>query len=195
MDELDQFLAWFLAQGPSLGKVPLMSSVANLGSVSEGGHVMSGVWYRKEQFQVELFMIAGPMIIPEHTHPNVDSYEVLIGGQIRFSHSGKWLMPETYCTDINYDGTSVYRGQKVRVNHNASHGGVVGPGGAMFFSVQRWLNGVEPHNIALDWNGYTASQQQLNNVKFGTASFTEQKTEQMAVANKTLHTKDANQLA
>jgi len=189
MDELDQFLIWFLAQGPSLGKSPVISAVTNLGNVTEGGHVMSGVWYRKEQFQVELFMIAGPMIIPEHTHPNVDSYEVLIGGQIRFSHTGKWLIPDTYCNDISEDGSSPYRGNKIRVNHNQFHGGIVGEGGAMFFSVQHWLNGVKPHNIGLDWNGYTASQEQLDKIKFGNAMFLDKKEEQMAVSSVELFNK------
>lgn len=186
MDELDQFLTWFLAQGPLLGKVPVMSSVNALGFDEQGGNVMSGIWYRKGNLQVELFMIAGPLIIPEHTHPNVDSYEVLVGGQIRFSHSGKWLIPETYQHDKAEDGTSPYRGNTIRVNHNNPHGGIVGPGGAMFFSVQRWLNGVEPHSVALDWNGLTTSQQQLDKIKFGAASFIEQKTEQMAVASNQL---------
>ena len=181
MDELDEFVLWFVSQGPGLGKVAVMSAVTTLGNDSQGGNVMSGVWYRKDQFQVELFMIAGPLIIPEHTHPNVDSYEVLLGGQIRFSHSGKWLIPETYQVDIGDNGTSPYRGNRVKVKHNDPHGGVVGPEGAMFFSVQHWLNGVTPHCVALDWDGRTASQEQLNKLKFGSASFVPEKTEQMAV--------------
>ena len=181
-DELDDFLTWFLAQGPILGKIPVMSAVTTLGNDSQGGNVMSGVWYRKDKFQVELFMIAGPWIIPEHIHPNVDSYEVLLGGQIRFSRNGKWLIPETYQIDVDEKGTSPYRGETVRVNHDTPHGGVVGSGGAMFFSVQYWLNEVTPHCVALDWDGYTASQEQLEKLKFGNASFTEQKTEDMAAS-------------
>jgi hypothetical protein len=182
-DELDDFLTWFLAQGPILGKIPVMSSVTSLGHDNNGGNVMSGVWYKNKQFQVELFMIAGPWIIPEHTHPNVNSYEVLLGGQIRFSCNGNWLIPETYQIDVSENGTSPYRGETVRVNHNTPHGGIVGPGGAMFFSVQHWLNDVEPHNIALDWNGYTASQEQLDKLKFGNASFEKEKTELMAISS------------
>lgn len=187
MDELYDFLTWFMAQGPVLGRVPVVSAVSNMGLVPEGGNLMSGVWYRKGQFQVELVMIAGPMIIPEHTHPNVDSYEVLIGGQIRFSHTGKWMIPETYSTDMLEDGISPYRGSTIRVNHDQLHGGIVGAGGAMFFSVQHWLNGVAPHNIATDWDGYTASQKQLDVIKSGNAMFCNEKVEQMAVSSKTQH--------
>jgi hypothetical protein len=182
-DELDEFLLWFVSQGPNLGKVPVMQAVTTLGHDGKGGNVMSGVWYRKGQFQVELLMIVGPWIIPEHTHPNIDSYQVLLGGQIRFSRHGEWLTPETYQVDINDDGTSPYRGQRIRVNHNDLHGGVVGPEGVMYFSVQHWLNGVEPHSVGLDWNGRTASQQQLDKLKFGNASFEKEKTEQMAVSS------------
>ena len=182
-DELSDFLAWFLAQGPVLGKIPVMSAVYNFGQDNQGGHVMSGIWYKNKQFQVELFIVSGPCIIPEHTHPNVDSYEVLLGGQIRFSRDGKWMIPETYQVDVNEKGTSPYRGETVRVNHNTPHGGVVGPGGAIFFSVQHWLNGVEPHSVGLDWNGRTASQEQLDKLKFGTALFEKEKTENMAVSS------------
>ena len=181
-DELDDFLTWFLAQGPILGKIPVMSAVTTLGNDSQGGNVMSGVWYRKDKFQVELFMIAGPWIIPEHIHPNVDSYEVLLGGQIRFSRNGKWLIPETYQIDVDEKGTSPYRGETVRVNHDTPHGGVVGSGGAMFFSVQKWLNDIEPHSVGLDWSGITSSKEHLEKLKFGNASFTEQKTEDMAAS-------------
>lgn len=182
-DELHDFLAWFLAQGPVLGKVPVMSAVNNFGQDSQGGHVMSGIWYRNKQFQVELFIVSGPCIIPEHTHPNVDSYEVLLGGQIRFSSEGKWLIPETYQVDVEKNGTSPYRGETVRVNHNTPHGGLVGDGGAMFFSVQHWLNEVDPHSVGFDWNGYTSSQEQLNKIKFGHALFLDKKVEQMAISS------------
>jgi hypothetical protein len=179
-DELHDFLTWFLAQGPVLGKVPVMSAVNNFGQDNQGGHVMSGIWYRNKQFQVELFIVSGPCIIPEHTHPNVDSYEVLLGGQIRFSRDGKWLIPETYQVDVSKNGTSPYRGETVRVSHNTPHGGVVGDGGAMFFSVQHWLNGIEPHSVGFDWSGITSSQSHLDKLKFGDAFFVEQKTPQMA---------------
>ena len=182
-DELDDFLTWFLSASPTLGKIPVMSAVTSFGKDEQGGHVMSGVWYRKEQFQVELFIVSGPCIIPEHTHPNVDSFEVLLGGQIRFSHSSKWKIPETYQVDTNIDGTSPYRGNTIRVNHNDPHGGIVGPGGAMFFSVQHWLNDVKPHSVGLDWNGYTSSEEHLNKLKFGNASFEKEKTELMAVGH------------
>ena len=79
-------------------------------------------------------------------------------------------------------GTSPYRGETVRVNHDTPHGGVVGSGGAMFFSVQYWLNEVTPHCVALDWDGYTASQEQLDKLKFGNASYIKQKTEDMAAS-------------
>lgn len=181
MDELDEFLMWFLSQGPVLGRSPVMSSVTSFGQDEQGGQVISNVWYRKDQFQVELFTVVGPCIIPEHTHPNVNSYEVLIGGQIRFSHLGKWMMSDTYQQDTTEDGLSPYRGQKVRVNHNDPHGAVVGPGGGMFFSVQHWLNGVKPSSVGFDWDGRTSSEEHLTKVKFGNPSFIK-KTEKMAVS-------------
>ena len=33
-------------------------------------------------------------VVPEHTHPNVNSYEIYLTGTIFFSHSGKWVYPK-----------------------------------------------------------------------------------------------------
>jgi len=161
-DPLEQFLHWFLTQGSRIGMVPL------LGAVVQTDKVASIIWYRKAPFQVELFIIPPHYIVPEHTHPNVDSFEVYLGGQINFSHTGKYTthwenqIPDQY-------GCSPLRGTVTRVRPNDPHGGTFGPSGGVFFSVQHWLNGVEPHRVGFDWDGAVVGPEHMARVVYGDA--------------------------
>jgi hypothetical protein len=109
------------------------------------------------------------VIIPEHTHPNVDSFEVYVGGQVRFSHQGKWLISEEDLTTPTDIGTSIRRGVSWRVKPSDVHGAMTGPEGGVFMSVQHWLNGVEPHCVAADYSGIVMGDHHLSTVKFGDA--------------------------
>lgn len=161
LDPLDQFLAWFLNHGTVLGRVPLFSAVSKIEGVTRV------VWYRDPPFQVELFIAPPGCIIPEHTHPNVDSYEIYIGGQIRFSHSGKFIVPEEDIETPTESGASRRRGYITRVRPDDPHGGTFGPGGGVFFSVQHWLNGVDPHSVANDYSGAVMGPDHYSQVKAG----------------------------
>lgn len=164
LDELETFCRNFLQKMPVLGAVPFEGAVHMIQDVT------SILLYRHGQFQVQLFAVPEGTIIPEHTHPNVDSIEVYMGGNIHFSHSGKYM----------YDAASLVansgpfklaakRGATIRVRPNDVHGGVFGEGGGVFLSVQHWLNGVKPHCVAADYEGITMGEHHLSNVKYGKA--------------------------
>jgi hypothetical protein len=89
MDELEQFCANFLKQ-----QTPMLGAVPFVGAVSMVENVTSILLYRQGQFQVQMFAAPAGTVIPEHTHPNVDNIQVYVGGNIRFSHSGKYIYPE-----------------------------------------------------------------------------------------------------
>ena len=125
------------------------------------------LWYRKDPFQIQMFVVPPNHIIPEHTHPNVDSYEVYPGGQIRFSHTGKFIIDEAGLDVPNEHGLSKVRGRIIRVKPNDKHGGVFSPSGGVFFSVQRWLNGVPPHCVSADYNGVVMGLEHMAGVVFG----------------------------
>ena len=128
------------------------------------------VWFRDGQFQVELFIVPPNYIIPEHTHPNVDSYEVYLGGQIKFSHTGKWVNDyELEPSEQANPGTALNRGRVIRVKPTDRHGGQFGPSGGVFMSVQHWLNGVKPHCVAADYIGAVVGPDHLSKVKYGSA--------------------------
>ena len=57
----------------------------------------------------------------------------------------------------------------MRVRPNDVHGGVFGPGGGVFLSIQHWLNGVEPHCVARDYTGITMGRDHQSKVLFGKA--------------------------
>ena len=61
------------------------------------------------------------------------------------------------------------RGRVIRVRSNDKHGGVFGPSGGVFFSVQRWLNGVKPHCVSADYNGVVMGPDHMAGVVFGDA--------------------------
>lgn len=160
-DPLDDFLEWFLNRGTVLGRVPLFDAVSKVENVTRV------VWYRDPPFQVELFIAPAGCIIPEHTHPNVDSYEIYIGGQIKFSHSGRFIVSDEDIARPTESGASCLRGKIIRVRPDDPHGGTFGPAGGVFFSVQHWLHGVEPHSVANDYTGPVMGPDHLAQVKAG----------------------------
>ena len=165
MDELERFCAAFLKNTPVIGAVPFAKAVWQIEDVT------SILLYRRDQFQVQMFATPGPVIIPEHTHPNVDSIEVYVGGDIHFSHSGKYLYPkEQLYANSGPLALCNRRGLQIRVRPNDLHGGVIGEGGGVFLSVQHWLNGVKPHCVAADYSGVTMGKNHMKQVVYGEAS-------------------------
>lgn len=159
-DDLSGFLNWVLRELPSIWAAPKKDSVWRVGEVT------STLLYRQAPYQVQLFSVPGGTIIPEHTHPNVDSYEVYIGGDIKFSFEGEYVHSDEELEEDQY-GLSKARGNVIRVRPNNKHGGVFGPGGGVFLSVQKWLNGVEPHCVALDYIGTCVDEHHYQSVVTG----------------------------
>ncbi|MBM4224903.1 MAG: hypothetical protein FJ167_08950 [Gammaproteobacteria bacterium] len=159
VDYLEMFFDWFAKQRLWVGAVPMNGAV----NFIEG--VTSVLWYRSGPFQVQLFVVPPNYIIPEHTHPNVDSFEVYVGGQIKFSHNGQFV---TNWDNHHENGAcSPFRGQIIRVRPHDKHGGVFGPSGGVFMSVQHWLNGVAPHCVAADYTGVAMGPNHASQVVYG----------------------------
>ena len=165
MDVLEDFCTSFLDKASVIGAVPFAGAVTRIENVT------AILLYRRDQFQVQMFAVPENTIVPEHTHPNVDSIEVYVGGNIMFSHSGKYIVPQEQLHAMNGPlGLASRRGLQVRVRPNDVHGGVVGEGGGVFLSVQHWLNDVKPHCVAADYSGIAMGEHHLAQVVFGDAS-------------------------
>lgn len=167
-DQLENFCNYFINGSNNLGQIP-----TNFAFQKYYGDVLGIVWYRDENFQIEIFVSPPNWIIPEHIHPNVDSFEVYLGGQVLFSHSGYWVTDQ------------LARGYRIRVKPDDPHGGVFGPHGACFMSVQHWLNGTKPTSVASDYTGVVMSADHLDSVNFGKAYFKEKLTWRDAASKET----------
>jgi len=163
LDQLEKYCAGFLSQSTVLGFVPFANAVWMVENVT------SILLDRRGQFQVQLFAVPGGTVIPEHTHPNVDSFEVYVGGSIHFSHSGKYSYPAEALQAVGSAALASKRGLLIRVRPNDLHGGVFGEGGGVFMSIQHWLNGVKPHCVASDYSGVTMGEHHLSKVVNGKA--------------------------
>jgi len=159
--DLTDFALAFSRNAKSHGYIP--SDVVATYKIQD---VTAVVWFREGAYQVELFIVPPNYIIPEHVHPNVESYEMFLGGDISFSHSGRWVTSDRL---IMLPGSSDKRGALVPIETNDLHGGAFGPRGGVFMSIQKWLNNIPPHSVSGDYTGPVMGEQHFNSVKSGDA--------------------------
>lgn len=131
-DDLTAFMNWWMNLRPI--NTPTQNALSHVADTH------GVVLYRQGQYQVELFNVKPNSEIPAHIHPNVDSYEVFVGGDIEFMRDGFWYKQEQI-------------GANIRVTPNSWHGGKFGERGGCFLSIQKWLNDVEPKFVGDDWTG------------------------------------------
>lgn len=143
---LEDFLHWFLRQ-PMRGW--------HSSALYDYGPVRSLVVYRHGSYQVELFTIVANAGFPEeHRHPDVESYEVHMCGQIQLTLNGVLSCPTRL---------RLPHGRRQYVTHIREtdwHGAAPLPTGGAFVSVQRWLHDVPPTSVGLNWEGKPVSVQQ-----------------------------------
>lgn len=149
---LARYCRWMLAQ-PISALVPPSNALRMwtlAGSFGDGmaGRAGAVVIHREGQFQTEFVTVMGPGAFPPHRHPRVDSIEVLLAGDIQFEVDGRVVLHR-----VPVDAGNPLVGAKVRVRRNAAHGAKVGSAGAVFLSVQRWDDGLQPSSVALHWDG------------------------------------------
>lgn len=130
-DVLEEFLHWWLQNRVICP--PLDNSLTHVKDT------YGVVLYRQGPFQVELFNVKPNSEIVPHVHPNVDSFEVFLSGDIHFMCNGEWSYEQKLGESIT------------RVKPDSWHGGLFGPRGGCFLSVQHWLNGVPPTFVGNDW--------------------------------------------
>jgi quercetin dioxygenase-like cupin family protein len=131
--DLETFKDWWWNNRPfCVPQENILSHVADLKGI---------VLFRDGEYQVELFIMSPNSIISSHIHPNVDSFEVYIGGDITFECNGQ--------PRINNKP-----GDSMRVLPSSYHGGYIGERGGCFLSIQRWLNNATPKFIGDDWDDH-----------------------------------------
>ena len=140
-DDLSHFLEWYLKEKPGVC-IPI-----NEQPVFFVEDVTGVVIYRHKDYQVQLFTCAPNGVIPSHTHPNVDSFEVSLWG-MEFSLEGKKIISIKHSLN-----SKTFSYLPIRVLPKSEHGAKAGVKGGCFLSIQRWLNGVKPTSVGNDWAG------------------------------------------
>lgn len=143
-DNLTQFAEWWM-QTRAI-KAPLEGAYSRVGGNT--GQVV----FREGAFQVQLFICDPDSEITDHVHPNVDTYEVYVSGDVYFRKNGLPLIRPEIVT-ANEDGSCRLLGIIDRVKPADWHGAAIGPRGGCFLSIQEWLNGHKPSSVHLDWDG------------------------------------------
>jgi len=144
-DSLEEYLSWYILNGPSCPMVP----IDGLSFIGNGPGL---VLHRQDSFQAQLFFALPNTSIPEHSHPNVDSYEVHIANcDLHFFVEGDPSIPPEYLFH-DRGGLSRWWGRAVRVRPGQRHHLTVGPRGGVFLSLQYWLRGL-PSSVDDDWEG------------------------------------------
>ena len=131
-------------------------------SVESQDSVVHYTLFRENEFQVEQYVIVGRDIeYPPHSHPNVETIEFRLCGDLLFYVEGQPCEHNTTLT-LELDGEQRLE-NVVRIHAGQEHWLKVGSTGGAFLSIQRWLNR-RPTSVVLDWDGPAFSDTHESNV-------------------------------
>ena len=142
-DDLKEFKNWFLKNNTI--KTPYDNPLMFIDGIA--GITL----YRNKPFQVQLFICEPNVIIKEHSHPNIDSYELFLWG-MEFTHKGKTIINKEMAS-LKKDDVSRCLNWTLRIKENELHGGQSSDKGGAFISIQKWLNNIKPSHVSEDWVG------------------------------------------
>jgi len=101
------------------------------------------VMFRDGQFQVEQVALYAGAVVPEHWHPNVDTYECHVTG------GGEAYVGDVRIPDLP-DFTKEVKFRRLHIAPGVHHRGRAAVDNVAL-SFQHWLNGVTPTFITDDW--------------------------------------------
>ncbi len=119
--------------------------LATGGEVRDIGSAQFAVLAREAPYQVEMGIVRGGELIPDHVHPHADTIEIGVAGGVRLKVNG--ADPFAAVPDERLAAFTRRRG--IRINRCDWHGGQVLAGGAVFLSVQRWIG--PPSSVIVDF--------------------------------------------
>lgn len=105
--------------------------------------------YRDDRFQVQLWTFAPHSEIADHSHPDVDSWVVWVGGDYCFRKNGR-MVERPDMKFVRWRGVTV---PKLHLAPGDMHGASIGPTGGSFLSITERLDGHEPVSVHLVWAG------------------------------------------
>ena len=142
-DDLKEFKNWFLKnntiQVPYDNPLMFIDGIAGI------------TLYRKKPYQVQLFICEPNTIITEHSHPNIDSYEVFLYG-MEISHKGRIIIDKRMSM-LEKNNLPRFSFSALRIRPNELHSGKASDKGSSFISIQKWINDLNPTHVSKDWHG------------------------------------------
>jgi hypothetical protein len=145
-DPLKAFAHWYIKQVIKNNTLVINTLYDNVTSIAD---CMGVILYRAEPFQVQMFLCKKNQKSPEHTHPDVDSYELYFGGDMSFTKNGKTTRKKPQELP---NGKSSAWGWFLRVNSDDLHEAMSGDKHAAFLSIQYWKNKL-PTSVERNWAG------------------------------------------
>lgn len=149
-DDLAFFVRHFLTSRFQWWNIPRVDAIINFGSI------VRLLLYRKDQFQVELFIVPDSnSSFTLHCHPNVDTYEFPLTGDNRLFLDGHCVFSDE---QVQQWLTGAVKSQPVHIGPKCYHHGY-GNTPYAFLSIQHWLNNIPPSSVGYDWEGIPSSLQ------------------------------------
>lgn len=140
-DNLDHFKEWVLNEMPILGFVPLQRNPV-VGTYTDDQNIPMHymILFDDGEYRVDLIGAPGEVEFKPHVHPDVDSYEVFLGGDMTFTIDGQPVgkNDNQFEPKVWYNGTHPFRGAYNRFTPETLHSGVGGKRGGIVLSIQRW---------------------------------------------------------
>lgn len=157
-------------------------SFTQMYSVEETELGMGMTLFAMKPFRVQMFMFRPGAVIKDHRHPDVESYEVYVAGDMELTKDG---VPQTVREFVapEPNGVCASTGGMIRIPAGSIHGGWINvinpttrqtpfwaenakdlqfnPGpfpGGCFLSIQLWLRNWEDESVAHNWSGVDGSK-------------------------------------
>jgi hypothetical protein len=146
-DPLKAFAHWYIKKIITDKVLPIDTIYNNVNIVSNCYGV---VLFKQYPFQVQLWLCKSNEMSPEHTHPDVDTYEVYFGGDIIFTKNGKVVKKRPQ--ELPNFKSSAW-GWFSRINANDKHQALINGTNSSFLSIQYWKNNIPATSIEKNWKG------------------------------------------
>jgi quercetin dioxygenase-like cupin family protein len=131
------------------------------GSLTFDDNVVGCTLYRAGQFQVQYFLVKPHSVLHSHSHPDVNSVEMIIHGDIDFHSDGVQRLTAEELVAAP-EGHTMANGRFIHVPAGVMHGGTSGPIGGSFLSFQHWLHDTSPSCVSKNWEFEDADQEHRN---------------------------------
>ena len=108
--------------------------------------------YRKDQFQVELYIIKPDSTAPSHSHPNVDSVFVYLGGNLEFGKEDGTFDDLSMHQESKPNGVHKLFGVTAEAMDGSIHSVRAFKEGGAFLSFEHWKDR-KPDSVIFNWQG------------------------------------------